>query len=72
MEPPLALAAGRYLYVPVYSGSVRRLNVVDLQNCAVVWQSVAFSGALKIGLQGLVLGGKPVALNGECLPGAGK
>lgn len=68
IEPPLALGGEAYLLVPTYSGSVRKLSVVDLKGCSVLWESAGFSGGLKIGPHGLELGGKRVELGRECLP----
>lgn len=68
IEAPLVGATATLLYVPTYSGSVRRLTLVDLRSCSVRWQSAAFSGALRIGPRALDLGGKRIELNASCIP----
>jgi hypothetical protein len=68
IEAPLVGATATLLYVPTYSGSVRRLTLVDLRSCSVRWQSAPFSGPLRIGPRALDLGGKRIALNANCLP----
>lgn len=68
-RPIKADKSGRYLYVPTYSGSLRKLTLVDLQSCATPWTSEAFSGTLKISSKQLILGKTHVALDAACLPG---
>ena len=68
IERPLMLAPGNLLYVPTYSGSLRKLMLVDLAHCAIRWQSAAFSGRLTIDAQQLHLGETHIALDARCLP----
>lgn len=68
IEPPLVLTPTDLVYVPTYSGSVRRLTLVDFGRCSVRWKSAPFSGDLKIGSHELNLGGKRIALDAQCLP----
>ena len=68
IEQPLALASDRWLYVSTYSGSIRRLTLLDLRTCSIRWKSTAFSGALNINPKALDLGERHVPLNGQCLP----
>lgn len=70
IEQPLALAAGHYLYVPTYSGSLRKLTVVNLKDCSIPWKSTVFSGHLAIRSQSLSLGGKRIEIEETCLPTA--
>lgn len=68
IEAPLMVTNARMLYVPTYSGSVRRLFLVDLQACKVRWQSAAFAGKLNISPRILQLGDRHVALDARCVP----
>jgi hypothetical protein len=68
IENPLALANGRLLYVPTYSGNMRQLALVDLQSCSQKWTSGAFSGELNIGADLLRLGDQRIALDANCVP----
>lgn len=72
IEPPLLLTPANLLYVPTYSGSVRRLTLVDLNACKARWQSAAFTGSLRIDQRALHLGGKRIALDAHCVPIARK
>lgn len=72
IEPPLVLVNERLLFVPTYSGSMRRLSVVDLPACKIAWQSAPFSGKLKISPLELRLGKKRIPLAADCLPKAAK
>ncbi|MBC7453325.1 MAG: hypothetical protein H7335_06405 [Massilia sp.] len=66
IERPLMLTSGNLLYVPTYSGSMRKLMLVDLARCAIPWQSGAFSGNLTFGPQQLQLGAMRIALDARC------
>lgn len=68
IEGPLMMTNTRMLYVPTYSGSVRRLYLVDLRSCKVRWQSAAFAGKLNISAGTLQLGDQRVALDARCVP----
>lgn len=68
IEQPLVLAMGDLLYVPTYSGSERKLALLDLASCSIRWESAPFSGALKIGPRELELGQQRIALDAQCVP----
>ena len=72
IEKPLAMTNASMLYVPSYSGSVRRLFLVDLQACKIRWESAKFSGKLQINPSALVLGDKRIAIDKHCMPVAAK
>ena len=67
-RPFRADTSGRYLYVSTYSGSLRKLTLVDLKSCSTPWTSEAFAGPLKISSKQLVLGKTRIALDAACLP----
>lgn len=68
IEGPLMMTSARMLYIPTYSGSARRLFLVDLQSCKVRWQSAAFVGKLSISQRKVQLGDLRVALDARCVP----
>ena len=68
IEGPLMMTNARMLYVPTYSGSVRRLFLVDLKACKIRWESAAFSGKLDIAPRALLLGDRRIAIDSHCIP----
>ena len=68
IEGPLMMTNARMLYVPTYSGSVRRLFLVDLQACKIRWESAAFSGKLDIAPRALLLEDRRIAIDSHCIP----
>jgi hypothetical protein len=68
IEGPLAIGAGRYLFVPTYSGALRELTVVDLKTCSTKWASKSFVGDLLVGPTSVQLDTQIFALDPNCVP----
>ncbi|MES2299980.1 MAG: hypothetical protein V4582_23280 [Pseudomonadota bacterium] len=72
IEAPLVLLAGKWLYVPTFSGSIRHLTVLDMASCKVRWTSQPFSGAFDIDGGAVTMDGRRVPLDARCLPAQAK
>ncbi len=68
IEAPLTLVAGRYLYMPTYSGSERQLHAVDIQACTLAWSSEVFFGTYQVEQDSLLIRGEALHLGRDCLP----
>lgn len=57
-----------FLYVTTYSGSIRRVALVDVAACSIRWESKPFVGAVRADAQGLDLGSIRFTFDRHCVP----
>jgi hypothetical protein len=64
---PVVFAQG-VLYVPTYSGSSDMVYAVDVKTCKVIWRSDDFAGKTRFEKGRLIMGTRPLRVDGHCRP----